>query len=306
MPYKVKFMKELVVISGKGGTGKTVLSGSFAALADNCVIADTDVDAANLYILLQPQVLSTTSFCGGKEAILDPDKCTACGECVSVCRFDAIRGSEIPEISAYSCEGCGLCSRICPTGAIRMEDRESGKLFISSTAYGPFVHARLGIAQENSGKLVSQVRINATRKGKEENAEVVIIDGPPGIGCPAIASLSGTDLALVVTEPSLSGLHDLIRVIETTRFFRTKPACCINKWDISPELSDTIEDWCADNTVPFLGKIPYDHSVFQSLKDGKPFVLQSDGEAARSIREIWDNIKDILNLGSHNHEKNNS
>lgn len=298
-------MKELVVISGKGGTGKTVFSGSFAALAKNCVLADCDVDAANLHLILQAKVLFTTSFSGGKEAILYKNICTACGECLDICRFDAISGDGIPDIASFSCEGCGLCSHICPVGAIKMEDRESGKLFLSETPYGPFVHARLGIAQENSGKLVSQVRIKASEKGKEENADVLIIDGPPGIGCPTIASLSGTDLALVVTEPSLSGLHDLERVIQTTRHFNTQTACCINKWDISPELSRTIEDWCEENDVPFLGTVPYDPEVFISLRQGKPLVLCSNGMAAEAIKKIWFAIFDILNLGEMYYEKNN-
>jgi MinD superfamily P-loop ATPase len=299
-------MKELVVISGKGGTGKTVFSGSFAALAENSVIADCDVDAANLHLILQAEVLEKTGYSGGKEAVLEREACTECGNCLDVCRFDAISGTGVPEISAYSCEGCGLCSRLCPTGAITMVERESGKLFFSRTPYGSFVHARLGIAQENSGKLVSQVRIKATETGKKEGADVLIIDGPPGIGCPTIAALSGTDLALVVTEPSLSGLHDLERVIETTRYFRTTPACCINKWNISPELSRTIEDWCADNRVPFLGKVPYDSDVFRSLRQGLPFVLLSDGEASQAIRKIWAGVSDILQLGEEKHEKNNA
>ena len=152
--------------------------------------------------------------------------------------------------------------------------------------------------------MVSQVRMQATEKGKEEGAEVIVVDGPPGIGCPTIAALSGTDLALVVTEPSLSGLHDLERVIETTRYFRTQPACCINKWDISPELSDAISDWCADNAVPFLGKVPYDPDVFSSLRAGEPFVLHSDGPAAQAVRIVWNNVKDILGIGGNTHEKN--
>jgi len=214
-------MKQLVVISGKGGTGKTVITAAFAALAKNKVMADCDVDAADLHILLMPEIIERHDFSGGRTAIIDKTKCNNCGTCISQCRFEAI-SEETFTVDPISCEGCGVCFRVCPKGAISMENNKSGEWFISSTPYGPFVHARLGIAEENSGKLVAVVRQNAKLIAGKEKRDLIIIDGPPGIGCPVISSISGTDAVLVVTEPTLSGVHDMKRVLELAGHFRTK------------------------------------------------------------------------------------
>ncbi|GAI05092.1 unnamed protein product, partial [marine sediment metagenome] len=219
-------MKQIVVISGKGGTGKSVIAGSFASLAKNKVMADCDVDAADLHLLLHPTVKETHEFSGGKTAFIDERRCTECGKCQEVCRFEAIDNYVVDPIS---CEGCGVCFHICPEKAIKMVDDLSGKWFVSETKYGPFVHAKLGIAEENSGKLVTLVRQNAKLIAEKEKRDFVIIDGPPGIGCPVIASLSGVDIALIVTEPTLSGIHDLERIVGVAHHFGIKGVVCINK-----------------------------------------------------------------------------
>ncbi|NWF52770.1 MAG: 4Fe-4S binding protein, partial [Nitrospirae bacterium] len=208
-------MKQIVVISGKGGTGKTILTASFASLAKNKVMADCDVDAADLHLLLQPEIKERHEFRSGVTATIDKELCQGCGECISVCRFNAI--SEDFTVDPISCEGCTICSYVCPAGAIKLEENISGEWFVSETKYGPFVHAKLGIAEENSGKLVSVVRQKAKEIAEKENLDYVIIDGPPGIGCPVIASLANVDLAMIVTEPTLSGIHDMERVAQVSK-----------------------------------------------------------------------------------------
>ena len=289
-------MKQLVVISGKGGTGKTVISASLAALIKKVVIADCDVDAANLHLLLRPQLEESHKFTGGKKAKVDPANCTSCGECLKVCRFSAIE--ENPScgiiIDPISCEGCGICSYVCPTEAIAMEENISGEWFVSKTKYGPFIHARLGIAEENSGKLVTEVRKKAKEIADKINLDLVIIDGPPGIGCPVIASLSGTDLALVVTEPTLSGIHDMERVTQMAYHFQTKTACCINKFDLNTKNSEKIENWCQRNSVPVIGKIPFDDDVTKSLVQGVPLVEYSNNSVAKEIKKIGERLMKLL------------
>jgi MinD superfamily P-loop ATPase len=289
-------MKQLVIISGKGGTGKTIISASFASLALNKAMADCDVDAANLYLLLRPEIIETHQFSGGKQARINQEECTGCGECIEVCRFDAISKSNSEDIviDPLSCEGCAVCSHICPPSAIKMEDAISGELFISKTSYGPFVHARLGIGEESSGKLVSEVRKKAKDIAEKENLEYVIIDGPPGIGCPVIASLSGTDLALIITEPSISGIHDMKRVIETASHFNTKTACCINKFDINLQNTAKIENWCKKNSIPLLGKIPFDPKVTEAMVKTIPLLEYGESPASGEIKKIWQKIHNIL------------
>lgn len=285
-------MKQLVVISGKGGTGKTIISAAFATLAPNKVMADCDVDAANLYLLLHPEIRERHRFIGGKKAKLNPEKCTQCGECLSVCRFSAIEEDSQGEIiiDPISCEGCAVCSYICPVEAIEMEDSVSGEWFISRTKYGPFVHARLGTGEENSGKLVTEVRKKAKELAEKNKADFIIIDGPPGIGCPVIASLSGTDRALVVTEPTLSGIHDMERVTQVAQHFRIQTVCCINKYDINPQISDRIENWCHENSIPLIGKIPFDEEVTQSMVQGLPLTEYSENAASEEIKKIWNTL----------------
>ncbi len=289
-------MKQIVIISGKGGTGKTVLSACFAALAQIKVLADCDVDAANLHLLLHPIKLETYPFYGMKKAGIDLHRCTACGECAEVCRFEAIQ--ESPEgtfqVDGISCEGCAVCSLICPVEAISMEDNESGELYVSETSYGPFVHAKLGAGEENSGKLVTEVRKKARELAEKNGLDLVIMDGPPGIGCPVLASLTGTDLALVVTEPTPSGFHDMDRVIQVTRHFGIKAACCINKYDLNPRKTSRIQDWCAKNSVPLLGTIPYDESVIQSLMQGDPYSVYANNSTTDAIKKIWGRLDYLI------------
>ncbi len=290
-------MKQLVVISGKGGTGKTVISAAFATLFQNKVLADSDVDASNLHLLLHPDTKETHTFSGGQKAFLLPDKCSMCGACLDVCRFDAIeaRTERTIHIDPISCEGCGVCFHVCPTQAIEMRDATSGEWFVSDTKYGPFVHAKLGIGEENSGKLVTTVRKKAAEIAKSNNMDYVIIDGPPGIGCPVIASLTGTDLALVVTEPTLSGIHDMERIVAVARHFKVPAACSINKYDINHENSSRIETWCQDHSIPLLGKIPFDEEVIRSMVQGYPLTENSGCKASKEIQRLWEKLCHILN-----------
>ena len=289
-------MKQLVIISGKGGTGKTIISAAIATLVQKKVMADCDVDAANLYLLLQPEIQETQPFTGGKKALIDEEKCTRCRECVDVCRFGAIAEKEDEEIffGPISCEGCGVCSFVCPADAIKMEKALSGEWYVSKTKYGPFVHARLGIGEENSGKLVAEVRKKAKEIAEQNNLDFVIIDGPPGIGCPVISSLSGTDLALVVTEPTLTGIHDMERVVRVASHFKTQTACCINKFDINLENSAKIESWCQKNAVSLLGKIPFDQEVTESMVQGIPLTEYTNNSASKEIKNMWQKLNKLF------------
>jgi MinD superfamily P-loop ATPase len=290
-------MKQLVIISGKGGTGKTILSASFAHLAENHVMADCDVDAANLELLLQTKILETHPFSGSKTAVLDAGKCTGCGQCFEVCRFNAVTEKDGGEysIDPVACEGCAVCAHMCPEKAIDMIPAKSGEWYISETAYGPMVHAKLGIGEESSGKLVTEVRRNAKEIAEKQNRELVIIDGPPGIGCPVIAALSGTDFAVVVTEPTFSGIQDMERVIQTAAHFQTAVACIVNKYDINQEQTRVIENWCRERQVPILGKIPFDTKVIDAMVKGVPPVAENhDGAGAEAIRRTWDMTKSLL------------
>jgi len=277
-------MKELLVISGKGGTGKTSIAASFAVLADGKVLADCDVDAADLHLLLEPSVRETHEFYGGQVARITED-CQRCGLCEDVCRFDAISDFEV---NPFCCEGCGLCYRLCPHDAIVLEDELSGHWYISDTAYGPLVHAKLGIAQENSGKLVTRVRRKAAELARDTGAGLIITDGPPGTGCPVIASISGVDLALMVTEPSIAGFHDLRRAIEVARGSGVQSAVCINKWDLDEEKASEIEEFCSREGIDVVGRIPFDPAMTRSMVDGSPVVLWEDAPAAAAIREVYD------------------
>jgi len=282
-------MKQIVILSGKGGTGKTVLTASFAALARNAVFADCDVDAADLHLLLKPEIKETHQFQSGKKAKIDKKLCTECGDCIEVCRFASISSDFI--VDSISCEGCAVCSYICPARAIEMEDNISGEWFISETKYGPLVHAKLGIAEENSGKLVSLVRQNAKKIAEERNLDYVIIDGPPGIGCPVIASLSGVDLALIITEPTLSGIHDMERVAELARHFGVLAKVVINKYDINLKNSAEIKKICEAQNIETLGELPFSEQVIQSLVKGSPIVEFCNDGIAKDIINLWNKIK---------------
>ena len=277
-------MKEVVVLSGKGGTGKTSIVGSLAAIAPSKVLVDCDVDAADLHLLLQPQVKEEDEFWSGRVAFIDRDKCTHCGLCQKMCHFDAIKDFTVTPVS---CEGCGFCSNICSAEAITMKDNLSGHWFISDTRYGPLAHARLGIAQENSGKLVALVRQKAKSVAQEQGLQYIISDGSPGIGCPVISSLSGANLALLVTEPTLSGIHDLERVLGVCHHFGVMAMVCINKYDLNEDNTRQIENFCLSQEVDIAAKIPYDNVVTEALVQGLPVVEYSQGRVSSEMERLW-------------------
>ncbi len=282
-------MKQILVISGKGGTGKTVITGALAALAENKIMVDCDVDAADLHLLLSPTIKQKNDFRSGKTAVIDKDKCSQCGLCIQLCRFNAITDDFI--VNSIACEGCAFCSNICPVQAIRMKENQSGEWYISETRFGPLVHARLGIAEENSGKLVSLVRKEAEKLAEKENKDWVIIDGPPGIGCPVIASLSGIDCALVVTEPTLSGLHDAKRVIKVAQQFKVPVTLVVNKFDLNNDMTNKIEEYCKENNVKVIGKIGFDKNVVNAVVQGKTIMDYPEGKTSDALIKIWDDLQ---------------
>ena len=285
-------MKQLTIISGKGGTGKTTITAAFASLAQGAVLADCDVDAADLHLILAPDVKETKEFCGLKVARRDPDECIGCGKCLEHCRFEAIGPDHdvIPE----KCEGCGVCVYICPTDAMTLIERTSGSVFISHTRFGPMAHARLYTAEEASGKLVSVVRNDARELAERTGRDLVIIDGPPGIGCPVIAAITGVDMVLVVTEPTVSGLHDLERVLGVARHFNIPAMVCINKYDINEENARRIEDHCREAEVEVVGKLTYDDVATKAMIMEKSIIEYSDGVLSSNIRKMWQEITRCL------------
>ena len=295
-------MRELVVISGKGGTGKTSLVGSLAALSENKVLVDCDVDAADLYLILHNELQKTTEFTGGKQAFINDAICTDCGICQEYCRFDAIKygghagstGREGFWIDKHACDGCGVCVRHCPEEAIEFREVISGEWYLSDTPFGPLVHARLGIAEANSGKLVSLLREKARQLADDRALDLIIVDGPPGIGCPVIASITGTGYVLVVTEPTMSAIHDMERLLELTAHFGIPTGICINKSDINPGLSDQIEKNARDSDHLVLGRIRYDEAVTMAQVNRKSVVENGNRPAARDIRNLWERVKDEI------------
>ena len=285
-------MKQLTVISGKGGTGKTTLVGAFAVLAENKVIADCDVDAPDLHLLLHPEIVTNQEFKGLKVAVLDKSLCSECGTCAETCRFNAIDVTEevIYTVNPARCEGCGACVYTCPQEALSLHERVSGYACVSTTKYGPMVHAQLNIAEEASGKLVTVVRENARQIAEQKGCDLILIDGAPGIGCPVIASLTGVDLALIVTEPTMSGLHDLERILDVTTHFGIASTVCINKYDINEKNSTRITEFCRQRGVEIVGKIPYDPVVTEAMVAGMPVVEFSEGIVSNAIRDIWERI----------------
>ncbi len=295
-------MHELVVISGKGGTGKTSIVASFAALADGCVLADADVDAADLHLVLNPSTVTREPFSGGSRAEVKVADCTACGNCADVCRFDAVtcdgpcndKGATTYRIDPISCGGCGVCAHFCPAKAIEVTKVVNGELFVSDTRYGPMVHAQLGVAEENSGKLVSLVRARAKTIAQEQKLGLVLIDGSPGIGCPVISSISGADYVLVVTEPTPSGLHDLRRVTDLTSYFGIQTQVCVNKWDLNRWLTAEIEREASDRHLRVAGRIRYDQAVTRSQIKQKSIVEYACNGAALDIRELWSEVSAVV------------
>lgn len=285
-------MKEVVVLSGKGGTGKTSIVGSFAALAKDAVLVDCDVDAADLHLILQPVVRQKQEFWSGQTATIDDSRCTQCGLCQELCRFKAIKDFKVDRTA---CEGCSFCSHICPSEAITMKENLAGHWFISDTSYGPLIHARLGIAQENSGKLVATVRKQAREIAEKQKMDYIISDGPPGIGCPVISSLSGASLALLVTEPTLSGIHDLERVLDVCHYFSVPALVCINKYDINEVNSRQIETYCHTEGADVVAKIPFDNVFTEAMVHGMPVVKYSDGVVSQQIKRLWQNVAENIN-----------
>ena len=285
-------MKEITVLSGKGGTGKTTLVASFTALARKCVVTDCDVDAPDLHLLLQPKIMHTQEFKGSKIAVINKTECTMCGLCEESCRFDAIRNYTVDSIL---CEGCKVCSYVCPVGAIELEERISGYAFISETKYGSMSHALLNPGQENSGKLVTLVRQNAKRIAEKEECEVILNDGSPGIGCPVIASIGGIDLGLIVVEPTLSGIHDMERALELLHHFQIQPLICVNKYNINVDNTRRIVEFCKSKGVEVAGKIPFDSLVTKAMVAGKPIVEYSPRSlVSKDIVELWKQILEHL------------
>jgi MinD superfamily P-loop ATPase len=288
-------MKQLTVISGKGGTGKTSITASLAVLAKNVVVADCDVDAPDLHMLLHPQIIEKQPFKGSKLATIDSSKCTKYGLCRKACGFDAI--SKELTIDSVACEGCGVCTKICPAGAITLKDRISGSAYISKILQGFMSHALLNPGEANSGKLVTLVRQNAKNTAITEKLNHIIIDGSPGIGCPVIASITGVDAALVVTEPTLSGIHDLKRVLGLLSHFKVTPFVCVNMYDINPDNTEQIQRFCRANSVEVLGLIPYDKEVTEAMVNGKTIVEHNpENPVSKEITAIWSRLSQVLEL----------
>jgi MinD superfamily P-loop ATPase len=284
-------MKQLTVISGKGGTGKTSITAAFSILSSGAVIADCDVDAADLHLILEPEVMKRGDFSGGKTAVINPSTCDRCGLCERLCRFDAIHEYSVDPVS---CEGCGFCARACPRGAITMEPNISGEWFVSSTRAGTMSHAKLGIAEENSGKLVTLVRQNALISAESEHAGGIIVDGPPGIGCPVIAAITGADILLAVTEPTVSGIHDLKRVTAVAEHFGVPVLVCVNKYDINPYNASLIEEYCSQNGIELVGAIPYDREVTGAMIRRLTVVEHKCGKTAECVKAMWEKVRKRL------------
>lgn len=285
-------IQELVIISGKGGTGKTSIAASFAVLAEFPVIADCDVDAADMHLILAPSVRERHEFRCGNEAVIRATECIRCGKCLEVCRFDAVVAGgegESYAIDTVACEGCGVCVRFCPVQAIDFPESLCGEWMVSETRCGPMVHARLGVAAENSGKLVSAVRRAARRLAEENGHGLVLVDGPPGIGCPVIASMTGTSQSLVVTEPTVSGEHDLERVLKLARQFDIPAAVCVNKWDLNPEMTERIEALAVRLGARIAGRVRYDRAVTLAQIQEKA-VVEIDAPSAGDIRRVWESL----------------
>jgi MinD superfamily P-loop ATPase len=286
-------MKELVVISGKGGTGKTSLMAAFASLAKNKVLCDADVDAADLHLLMDPEIKKRYDFQGGGIAVIDPDKCTQCGLCRELCRWEAI--SEAFEVDSIECEGCGVCVDFCPEQAIEFPLSTCGQWFISDTRFGPMVHARLGIAEENSGKLVTLIRQEAKKLVEKNKLDLLITDGPPGVGCPVIASIGGATALLIVTEPTVSGLHDMERVAQLADHFNVPAMVCVNKFDLNTGQTQAIEKLAKEKKMAVLGRIPFDPVFTKSMVQGKTiFEYNSESTVGQAVKQIWKKIIESL------------
>lgn len=300
-------MKQIVILSGKGGTGKTSITATFAHLGTTfgivppVVFVDADVDAANLSLVLQPGGLNPNEFWGGSLAVINPDQCVNCGACFPVCRYDAIfpdpQKAQVQWIDPIACDGCAACVYACPEGAISMVQQQEGNWFQSNTSFGSLFHAELFPGKENSGKLVTLIKQQARLFAEDTQSQCVVIDGPPGIGCPVISACAGTDLGLIVTEPSLAGLHDLKRVLDTLRHFRVPAVICINKADIYPEGTRAIRKFATAEGIDLIGEIPYDENIPRAMIEGKPITLLfPDSPASRAVQDVWQKTIQLLQL----------
>jgi len=290
-------MKQLTILSGKGGTGKTTITASFAVLAKKAVVADCDVDAPDLHILLHPKIIEAQEFKGSKLAIIDESTCVECGLCREKCRFDAI--TENFKINPFACEGCGVCVIVCPVNAITLSERVSGHAYISKTEHGFMAHAMLSPGEANSGKLVTLVRQKAKMLAEREHNDLVVIDGSPGIGCPVIASVTGVDAGLVVAEPTMSGIHDLERALQLLAHFGVLPFVCVNMYDISRDNTEKIVSFCRENGIEFVGIIPFNPLVTEAMVNGKPIVEYApESDVAKEAKKVWEKILSALRSGS--------
>jgi MinD superfamily P-loop ATPase len=288
-------MKELVVISGKGGSGKTSILAAFASLAKNKVLCDADVDAADLHLIMDPRIRERHDFASGHTAIINPDKCTQCGRCRDLCRWNAI--SEDFVVDPIDCEGCGVCHYFCPEEAIDFPLNTCGEWFISDTRLGPMAHASLGIAEENSGKLVTLIRQQGKKLAEEKNLDLLLTDGPPGIGCPVIASLGGATAVLIVTEPTVSGRHDMERVAELAAFFKVPAMVCVNKFDLNSDQGKGIENFARERGIRAMGRIPFDPVFTKAMVQGKTiFEYDRHSGGAEAVKKIWQDLASCLEI----------
>jgi len=285
-------MHEILVISGKGGTGKTSLTAAFAHLAQSHVICDLDVDAPDLHLLLQPTQVSRQAFYAGHTARIREDRCTACGECLARCRFDAVRpGDPVPAIDPLRCEGCKVCVAFCPAEAIAFETKHCGTWFQSATRFGPMIHAQLFPAEENSGRLVALLRQQAREQAQAAGLDLILSDGPPGIGCPVISALAGVHLAVVVTEPTPSGHHDLERILDLCDHFNVPAVVIINKCDLSDAYRAQIHQACRRRKLPVVAEIPHDQIFVQAVIEGRTVTECGDGLQVQPIYQAWEAIR---------------
>lgn len=288
-------MKQVVVLSGKGGTGKTFVTSSLAAIAENTVFADCDVDAANLHLMLAPSVRDEETFVAGVVATVDAERCTACGLCVEQCRFEAIElGETTAVVDSIACEGCGVCHLVCPEGAVRLVRDDAGSWYRSDTRFGPLVHALLNPGAENSGKLVEIVRRAAVEEAGRTHAEWVVIDGPPGTGCSAKSAITGTDFVLLVTEPTVSGAHDVERVVQLAEFFRVPMGMIVNKSTLDPERTDDLRKFARSRSIAWLGEIPFDRSIVEAVTSLESYPLKHENAIVRTLRSGWDRLRELV------------
>jgi MinD superfamily P-loop ATPase len=293
-------MKEITILSGKGGAGKTSVAAALASLAKNTVFCDNDVDAADLHLIFNPKIQETHKFDSGSKAEINPGICTNCGLCEEYCRFDAIHqnSGNLPEVNIFQCEGCRLCERICPVQAITIHQNFNNQWFVSETRFGPLVHAKMGPGEENSGKLVTEIRQKAKETALAQKANFVINDGPPGIGCSAIASVTGTDVVLLIIEPTVSGLHDAKRLVQLVENFKIPLFAIINKFDINIEFTKNVEDYLAEKSIPLIGKIPFTTAMVESMIAEKTIVeFHPKSEISLTFNGIWKKLMQVISAG---------